>query len=69
MYWFTPKFPSWMTPPQRKYIELFTASLTSTDQSVQISDGTAVVHILDNDSEPYYNYIRTVHVCMTGKLS
>ena len=32
--------------------EMFTASLTSTDQSVQISDGTATVHILDNDSEP-----------------
>ena len=31
--------------------EMFTASLTSTDQSVQISDGTATVHILDNDSE------------------
>ena len=32
--------------------EMFTASLTSTDQSVQISDGTATVYILDNDSEP-----------------
>ena len=31
--------------------EMFTAILTSTDQSVQIIDDTATVHILDDDSE------------------
>ena len=45
--------------------EMFTASLTSTDQSVQITDGTATVHILDNDSEP----LQLHYVCLTGKLN